>query len=183
MACICTGLEWPQHPAPCPPGVELTIYTDASGAWGCGAICGIYWFQWQWPAEWKQVRIMCKELAPIVLSCAVWGSIFSKHCVLFGCDNLSLVNSLNKGSSKDPAVIQLLQILWLFTAYFDISITTSNVLGAHNSAADHLSRNNLAQFRKCEPNSSALPHPLPPPLLQRTSPKFNILFQQVISAL
>ena len=34
-----------------PTGEELTIYTDASGAWACGAICGIYWFQWQWPEE------------------------------------------------------------------------------------------------------------------------------------
>ena len=103
---------------------------------------------------------MCKELAPMVLNCAVWGPIFTKDCVLFRCNNLSLVNSLNKGSSKDSSVIQLLKTLQLFTAYFDISITTSHVLGARNSTTDHLSRNNLAQLRKCKPNSSALPHPL-----------------------
>ena len=167
---------------------EFVIYTDAPGSWGCGAICGIYWFQWQRPAEWQQVGIMCKELTPIVLSCAVWGLTFSRKQVLFCCDNLSLVNALNKGSSKDPSVMKLLRTLWLFTAYFDISITTLRVSGAHNRAADHLSRNNVTQ---CKPNSSALPHPLPPPLLQLvslkapdwTSPKFNTLFQQVISAL
>ena len=44
---------------------ESAIYTNASGNWGCGAICGNQWLQWQWPDEWKQAGIMCKELVPI----------------------------------------------------------------------------------------------------------------------
>ena len=88
-------------------------YTDASGNWGCGAIFDTQWLQWQWPDEWKQAGIMYKELVPILLSCVVWGSTLSKKCVRFYSDNLSLVDSLNKGSSKDPSVMKLLRTLWL----------------------------------------------------------------------
>ena len=99
-----------------------------------------------WPDEWDKVGIMCKELVPISFSCAVWGSVLSKKHVYFHCDNLSLVNSLNKGSSKDSSVMKLLRTLWLFVAYFDISTTATHVPGAHNITADHLSRNNMTEF-------------------------------------
>ena len=84
------------------PLTDFAIYTGASGKWSCGAICGIHWLQWQWPDEWLQVGIMSKELIPILLSCTVWDSMLSNKHVYFHCDNLSLVNSLDKGSSKDP---------------------------------------------------------------------------------
>ena len=52
---------------------DLSIQTDASGNWGCGAVCGNHWFQWPWPDVWWDVNIMAKELMPIVISCVVWG--------------------------------------------------------------------------------------------------------------
>ena len=52
---------------------QVTIQTDASGTWGCGAFCEGRWLQWQWPEEWLPIPIMAKEMVPIVLSCAVWG--------------------------------------------------------------------------------------------------------------
>ena len=74
------------------PLTDFAIYTDASGKWGCGAIWDIHWLQWQWPNEWDKVGIMCKELVPILLSCAVWSSMLSKKHVYFHCDNLSLAH-------------------------------------------------------------------------------------------
>ena len=51
----------------------FTVYTDASGFWGCGTCCGTQWLQWKWPQEWFPMSIMAKELVPIVFSRAVWG--------------------------------------------------------------------------------------------------------------
>jgi len=45
---------------------------------------------------------MAKELAPIVLSSVAWGSVLSSISVEFRCDNMSVVDSINKGSSKEP---------------------------------------------------------------------------------
>lgn len=119
---------------------DFAIYMDASGKWGCGAICGIHWLQWYWPDEWQQVGIMCKELVPILLSCTVWGSMLSKKHVYFYCNNLNLVNLFNKGSLKNPSVTKLLRTLRLFVTYFDISTTATHIPRAHNNTANHLSR-------------------------------------------
>ena len=81
--------------------------------------------------------------------------------------------------------------IWLFVAYFDVSIMATHVPGAHNNTADHLSRNNMTEFWQSKLNLSPLPHALPTSLLQLvtpkapdwTSPKFNSLFQQVIKTL
>ena len=84
------------------------ILTDASGTWGCGAVFGTKWIQLTWCNEWSRRDIMTKELVPIVLSCAVWGLLLSGYRVKFKCDNRSVVDSINKGSSKEPVAMHLL---------------------------------------------------------------------------
>ena len=87
---------------------DYFIATDASGLWGCGAVFGSQWIQLVWSMDWVQRDIMAKELLPIVLSCAVWGPQLSCSNVEFKCDNKGVVDSINKGSSKEPLVVHLL---------------------------------------------------------------------------
>ena len=147
------------------------IQTDASGAWGCGAVFSKRWFQWSWTAEWSTIGIMAKELAPIVVSCAIWGPILAKHHVLLQCDNNSLVAAINKGYSRDPVVMRLLRCLWFFVAIFDIRIYAEHIAGITNCAADMLSRNNMTQFSLLYPQMCRLPTPIPAPLLDIVAPK------------
>jgi len=93
---------------------HIQIQTDASGTWGCGALFKDHWFQLKWLAEWLRMDIMVKELVPIVLSCAIWGPLLPKQSVEFKCDNSSPVVAINKGSTKEPMVMHLLQRLWFF---------------------------------------------------------------------
>ena len=56
------------------PGVE--IWSDAFGSWGCGALWGTQWFQVAW-CEWPgfvTASIAAKELLPIIVATAIWGS-------------------------------------------------------------------------------------------------------------
>jgi len=91
-----------------------TIQTDASGSWGCGAFFQRRWLQWKWPDQWAPLNIMAKEMAPIVLSCGVWGPHLAKQSVLFECHNSSVVAVLSNGSAKDNVVMHLLHVLWFF---------------------------------------------------------------------
>ena len=52
---------------------HIVIQTDASGSWGCEALCHTQWFQWPWPAALAAEAIMVKEMIPVVLACTVWG--------------------------------------------------------------------------------------------------------------
>ena len=170
---------------------DHVISTDASGLWGCGAVFGTQWMQMAWSMEWFRKDIMAKELVPIVLSCAVWGPLLSGTRVEFKWDNSSVVDSVNKGSSKEPTVMHLLRCLWFFSAYFDIKITASHIPGTLNTAADKLSTNQSREFLQSNPNTSRVPIQIPTPLLKIISPKrlgwtapsFSWHFKRIINSL
>ena len=169
------------------PAAQITIQTDASGAWGCGAYFFGKWLQLQRSEEWRPIAIMAKELVPIVLCCAVWGKHLAHSSVLFQCDNLGVVACVKKGTSKEETVMHLLRCLWFFTAYYDISISIEHIAGSENIAADQLSRDNMHSFFLTHPQASLLPTPLPPELLMIvavkspdwTSPTFRQLFKAI----
>ena len=126
---------------------DFCIQIDASGSWGCAAFFEGNWIQLPWNNLWVPVGIMAKELAPILLSIAVWGTRLAKKQVLIQCDNMSVVQALRKGSAKDQIAMQLLRSLWFFVAYYDIELTCVHIMGAANSTADHLSRNNITCYQ------------------------------------
>ena len=166
---------------------DVCIQTDTSGSWGCAAFFQGEWFQLPWNDAWTPVGIMAKELAPILLSVAVWGTRIIKKHVLFQCDNMCVVQALKKGSAKDHVVMQLLRSLWFYVAYYDINLTCVHIMGAANTTANYLSRNNMSSFFSLNTQASPLPTPLPPPLLQIvsvnspdwTSPHFRNLFKAI----
>ena len=53
---------------------ENVITSDASGGWGCGGYWSGHWFQLEWISQWRDKPIALKELLPIVIACAIWGS-------------------------------------------------------------------------------------------------------------
>jgi len=147
------------------------IFTDASGRWGCGAVFGSQWLKLAWSSEWTHKDIMAKELVPIVLSCMVWGPLLSGTRVEFRCDNSSVVDSINKGSSKEPTVMHLLRCLWFFSAHFDVKILASHIPGVSNTAADKISRNQSKEFLRSNPDAARVPVLIPTPLLKIISPR------------
>ena len=163
---------------------HYSIQTDASGAWGCGAYFQGHWLQWKWPAQWVPVNIMAKELAPIVLSCCVWGPQLAKHSVLFECDNSSVVAALANGTAKDNVAMHLLRVLWFFVGHYDIELITKHIPGVVNRTADHLSRHNMQCFFSLNPQASAASTPLQAllaiPGLDWTSSSFTQLFNTTI---
>lgn len=87
------------------PEFEVSIISDASGSWGCGAMNGREWFQLQWAGHGtsREQNITVKELLPIVLATALWGPGWSGKTVRAQCDNAAVVAIVNSGSSREPA--------------------------------------------------------------------------------
>ena len=108
----------------------------------------------------KDVSIMAKKLVPIVLSCAVWGTSLSRYCTEFQCDNLSLAEAINKGSSKDVMVMHLLRCLWFFQLFFNLNIVALYIPGVLNTAPDMISRNQTEKFLLMYPQYSHTSTPL-----------------------
>ena len=64
----------------CMGGPDRHLFTDASGSWGCGAWAMPHWLQSPWPSHHCLSSIALKELIPVVLAAATWGSLWGGSC-------------------------------------------------------------------------------------------------------
>lgn len=119
---------------------HLSLYTDASGAFGFSAVLGAQWFACEWPIELEDYTICVKELFPIVLALEVWSSQFQNKKVLFLSDNMAVVEVINKKSCRDNSLMRLLRRLVLVSLRFNIHFRSKHIPGKLNVTADRLSR-------------------------------------------
>ena len=78
---------------------------------------------------------------------------------------MAVVATLTSVSAKDPFLMHLARCLHFFLAEFDISIEAQHVPGLANTAADALSRNQLALFFRCTPQANPTQDKIPPALV------------------
>ena len=119
---------------------EITVYSDASGSWGCGGYTTTDWFQYKWLAHHQDLSIASKELIPVVISAAIFGRCWSGKLVNFMVDNLAVVQALQATYSRDIHLMHLIRLLVLFAAHFNFWFTASHVAGKKNTC-DAISRN------------------------------------------
>ena len=120
---------------------DAVLYTDASGNWGCDAICFPNWFPGQ----------TTPLLLPIVIAIALWGHQWTRQQVLCRCDNMAVVHLLHTRSSKDHIIMHLLRSLHFFLACRDIRLHATHIPGKFNVLAD---ANHLQVFRQQAPTAN-----------------------------
>ena len=101
-----------------PTSLSQRCYSDASSSWGCGVYWQGSWFQLQWPEDWDSTNIAVKELVPIVITAAIWGSQWIGLNVLALCNNCAVVQAINARRAKDWDIMCLL--------HCSFSVCTSN---------------------------------------------------------
>ena len=69
---------------------DLSVFSDASGGWGCEAYFTANWFSFKWCSRLQPPPIAVKELIPVVLAAAIWGSLWCGKTVLFRVDNMEV---------------------------------------------------------------------------------------------
>ena len=141
---------------------DVSVFSDASGSWGCGALFHNRWLQHQWPTDMdKSLSIVHKELIPVILAAAAWGSLWSGKIVQFVSDNEAVVIVLNKLVSKDKMLLHLLRCLVFIAAKHSFWFTGSHIQGRANILADAISRNRMDLFHSQAPRGM---NPVPNPL-------------------
>ena len=171
---------------------DVTLTSDASGTWGCGAYWGSKWFQLAWSSTScpEETNIATKELVPIVIAAAMWGRCWSGQVVCCRCDNSAVVAVLNRRTSRDSELMHLLRCLIFFEAKFSFRMVSAHIAGSQNTLADDLSRDNLSGFLQAVKGASVLSQSIPPqPLLDMlvnskpdwTSPCWRKMFKDTLS--
>ena len=150
------------------------VWSDASGSFGCGAVCPSMsrWLQLQWPKssmagniDLQGESITLKELVPIVLACSVWGADWQNASVTVHCDNLGTVAIVNSGYSRVPEIMHLVRCLFFIRAHFHISLWAVHVPGVHNTWADNISRDKACSFLSQVPPGSYVRSAVPEQLV------------------
>ena len=147
------------------------IYSDASGTWGCGAVCQSHWFQLKWSTSSENYHISIKELIPIVIATAIWGRNFRGKALHVKSDNIAAVAAINNQSSSVKEIAHLLRCLAFIMARFQIRVLASHIPGYTNELADALSRNNMTKFFSLFPQANKEPSPVPVELVQILVPR------------
>ena len=86
---------------------KLHLCTDATGSLGFWTIFESEWIYGSWNELVKDYPITYKELYPIVVSIAVWGSQLAS--LVFHSDSMAVVYIINKQTSKDPHIMRLVR--------------------------------------------------------------------------
>ena len=125
---------------------DISVYSDASGSWGCGALWQQNWFKMLWSEHLQNCSIAVKELVPVVIPAALYGPQWKGKIVLFVVDNTAVVEVLNSTFCRDSHLMHLIHLLVFLASYHNFWFTAKHIAGRVNTLADALSRNNMSFF-------------------------------------
>ena len=109
----------------------LTFATDASNL-GMGAVYQSHWWSAPFNPAHLRLPIAWRELFAIVVACRVWGHALVSQRVLIECDSLTIVYSVNNGTSKNHDIMSLIRDLFFVCAHFSFDIRLTHVAGVLN---------------------------------------------------
>ena len=86
------------------------------------------------------IHITFKEALAVETAAVKWAHKWSNHRVFVYCDNQAAVGILNKGSCRDPFLMQSLRRIFWLSATFNFKIKAIYLPGVENVLADAVSR-------------------------------------------
>ncbi len=146
---------------------HVVLVSDASESWGCGAAGGDRWFQlsWSFTGEVCDWGIMPKEMLPIVIAAAVWGSRWRGLTMKARCDNAAVVATVRSGSCKKRHTMHFRRCLAYLEAMGEFVLVADHIRGVDNVVADALSRDNVSLAHSVMQEAREDAEVIPPSLL------------------
>ena len=125
-----------------------TVQTDACYE-AAGAFYNGDWLYYNFSIEsflLSDLHINYKEVLAVVLAAERWAPLWANKHVIIKCDNQAAVGILNKGTTKNGFIMNLLRSLFWLSAKFNFRITAQFIEGKKNVIADALSRMHVAFY-------------------------------------
>ena len=120
-------------------GKHYNLQSDAAHA-GFGGTFLNNWIQHSYPKSWKKHNITVLEFYPLLVLIYIFGSKISNSIVTYYCDNIAVVEIINKLTSKNKIVMHFLRKLVLLLVKLNIDIRSKHVPGEKNILCDRISR-------------------------------------------
>ena len=144
---------------------DLDLVTDAAGSTGYGAFFKGRWSAEAWPESWVAAgferNLVLLELFPVVVAIELCGEECRNLKIRLNCDNMGVVQVINRISGSSLPVVRLLRHLVLRCLQWNISLYAVHIPGVDNRLADALSRFQWGKFRELAPGADAEGVPCP----------------------
>ncbi len=128
-------------------GPTKIVFTDASDI-VVGIVCGNAWTAFEFTGKYlwmTKKHIAWMEMFAIVLLLCTFGHSWHNLSVTIFVDNMCMVQCINSGMSKDPAIMGLIIALYYYTSIYHVNYKSVHLYSVDNGSADTLSR---LQFRR-----------------------------------
>ena len=79
------------------------------------------------------------EMLNFVVALRVWGPFWKHSAITIFCDNMSVVQVVSSGRTRDKFLALCIRNIWLLAAYHDIDLEVKHIVGKKNMVADALS--------------------------------------------
>jgi hypothetical protein len=151
------------------PSGHFNMGADASKV-GFGAVFGRCWLQERFPCDWqhllleKEIGITILELFPIYVLLGTFGHKIKNSFVLFHSDNEGVVEVINKQSSPNKIIMNILRKLVLILMECNIMLRSQHIPGSKNVLCDLISRfqvtDHLLNKHRMKLSPEVIPHHL-----------------------
>ena len=150
-----------------PPRAEVTadaeLATDSSRT-GAGACHEGRWWSLTWPdtiAQDPAPSMTFLEMIPVLLSCVMWGHLWTGKRILVYSDNMGVVGSWGRGWAREPRTMAMIRHLLFLSAAQCFLLDIQYISTKANGAADALSRGDIVRFRRLRPAAREWAETLP----------------------
>ena len=129
------------------------VFSDASDI-AAGIVCYSAWSIFTFDGQYLWMRkksIAWRELFAVVLLMCTFGPRLQNSHVTMFIDNMSMVQCVNSGKSKEVAIMGLIRALYYYTSLYCINYKAIHLSSASNAIADSLSRMQFDRFRNLHP--------------------------------
>ena len=144
---------------------HINMFSDASKL-GFGATYGTQWIQGQWPKGWTKFQITVLEFFPVFVLVSMFAHLVKNANILYYCDNIAVVEIINKQTSRNKKVMEFLRPLILIMMRFNINLKSKHIPGVENILCDKISRfqvsDKLLRLYGMRLSPTPIPHHLQP---------------------
>ncbi|RUM44978.1 MAG: hypothetical protein DSY80_03845 [Desulfocapsa sp.] len=142
----------------------IHMSADASHI-GFGACYGSHWIQAPYPKHWTTYHITVLEMYPIYVLIEMFGYKLLHSNILFYTDNTAVKDIINKQTSREKTVMQIVRPLVLTLVKFNINLRSKHIPGILNILPDAISRFKVSKTMLKQHNMKENPTPIPTHLL------------------
>ena len=118
-----------------------------------------------WPEFWVgaglENNLVLLELFPVVVAIELWGDECGNLKIRLNCDNMGVVQVINRITASSMPVVRLLRHLVLRCLQWNIFMYAVHIPGVDNRLADALSRFQWDKFRELAPHADKKGVPCP----------------------